>query len=899
MTVARSARPEWFVRPTRVFRPQTIVVVELREPVEDVAMAQGHDLYAVVVLDGVPLGSIELAAVGGTVHASEIVARVEEELGDRLIEELLVRSMLATGLHGRGHERVGGVRGAPVEASPPAVPSITVAVCTRDRPEDLRGCLAAVRRLDVPCEVLVIDNAPSDGRTREIVSGLPGCRYVEEPRPGLNWARNRAVLEATGDIVAFIDDDVTVDPGWARRVARAFAEDPDVMCVTGLVLPAELDHLAQRAFEDYGGFGKGFRRRWYRAELSGTVPNAGRLWATGNCGTGANMAYRRCVFSSTGLFDPALDVGTLTGGGGDLEMFFRVIKHGWTLLYDPAAFVWHRHRRTLPELKRQIESFGSVASVLQASAQRFPDERRALIKGELAYLRRWHATQLRKVLRPSNLGPRLAYADLAGHGRALFGRRYARAVRAAQAMQDGSIVDVALLPEAPHLAMPSVEGGRMAIRRVRVDEPLAGIGDLAGYRSVRVFVEEAGTVIGQVDIDVQGRDLARERLALAIVETMGPDLLVAPGSRGATRRRAARLARAEALEILATSRTAVADVDGAASVGSVSIVISTANRPESLDRCLASLDRALPNWQQSLDVEVIVVQNGPNDDRTDAVVNRFGSVKLVHEPRQGVSYGRNAGLAVASGEVAVILDDDEVVDASWLLALIAPFADESVGLVTGNVLPAELEEPAQQLFERHSTLSRGHEERRADARWLDSFGWRATPPTWNFGGTANLAVRRSVFEDPAVGPFDEVLGPGTPTGVGEDTMLFYRVLARGHRIVYEPRAVSWHFHRHSMEALLRQQRAYYSGHVAYSMMTFFRHADMRGLTHLAGLARWHADELRRTRTGGDLPRSLWWARASGSLAGPYNLAHSVRKVRRLRKSTRGGARRAGTPRRTP
>ena len=133
------------------------------------------------------------------------------------------------------------------------------------------------------------------------------------------------------------------------------------MCVTGLVLPAELDHLAQRAFEDYGGFGKGFRRRWYRAELSGTVPNAGRLWATGNCGTGANMAYRRCVFSSTGLFDPALDVGTLTGGGGDLEMFFRVIKHGWTLLYDPAAFVWHRHRRTLPELKRQIESFGSVA----------------------------------------------------------------------------------------------------------------------------------------------------------------------------------------------------------------------------------------------------------------------------------------------------------------------------------------------------------------------------------------------------------------------------------------------------------------------------------------------------------------------------------------------------------
>src|SRR5690348_9913012 len=91
-------------------------------------------------------------------------------------------------------------------------------------------------------EILVVDNAPSSDATRDLVSArYPRVNYVVEPRPGLDWARNRAISAASGEILAYTDDDVVVDPGWVRALARAFAEDPEAMAVTGLVVPFELE----------------------------------------------------------------------------------------------------------------------------------------------------------------------------------------------------------------------------------------------------------------------------------------------------------------------------------------------------------------------------------------------------------------------------------------------------------------------------------------------------------------------------------------------------------------------------------------------------------------------------------------------------------------------------------
>jgi glycosyltransferase involved in cell wall biosynthesis len=140
--------------------------------------------------------------------------------------------------------------------------------------------------------------------------------------PGLDWARNRAIQEARGEILAFTDDDAIVDPGWVTALVRVFAEDPEVMAVTGLVVPYELETDAQHLFERYGGFGRGYEREWHsvprRPDRADTLYIGAGLY-----GTGANMAYRRRVFETIGAFDPALDVGTVTLGGGDLDMFFR------------------------------------------------------------------------------------------------------------------------------------------------------------------------------------------------------------------------------------------------------------------------------------------------------------------------------------------------------------------------------------------------------------------------------------------------------------------------------------------------------------------------------------------------------------------------------------------------
>jgi len=113
---------------------------------------------------------------------------------------------------------------------------ITVVVCTRDRAPSLARCLASLARLDPPAaEVLVVDNAPRDGSTREAVAATP-FRYVREERPGLDNARNRGIAEARGDIIAFTDDDVEVDPRWIGALATAF-QDPGIAGVTGRVLP--------------------------------------------------------------------------------------------------------------------------------------------------------------------------------------------------------------------------------------------------------------------------------------------------------------------------------------------------------------------------------------------------------------------------------------------------------------------------------------------------------------------------------------------------------------------------------------------------------------------------------------------------------------------------------------
>ncbi len=261
------------------------------------------------------------------------------------------------------------------------------------------------------------------------------------------------------------------------------------------------------------------------------------------------------------------------------------------------------------------------------------------------------------------------------------------------------------------------------------------------------------------------------------------------------------------------------------------------------------------------------------------MVAKFPGVQLVSESRRGLSYARNAGIVHSTGAVVVMTDDDVTAPPGWLERLIAPFSRPDVMAVTGNVLPRSLETQAERLFEVYGGLGRGFQEREVNGRWFDSFRRQAVP-TWTLGATANAAFRATIFDDPAIGLLDEVLGPGTPTGVGEDTYLFYRVLKAGHTFVYEPSAYVWHKHRADARALRRQLYNYSKGHVAYHLTTLLRDGDLRALIQLlVRLPRIRLGQIRGRLTGrSTYPLPLTLLEIAGNLAGPMGLAAVTRRV---------------------
>jgi glycosyltransferase involved in cell wall biosynthesis len=242
-----------------------------------------------------------------------------------------------------------------------AAGEVSVVVCTRDRPADLYTCLTGLIDLDpAPLEIIVVDNAPGDARSRGVVESFnrtgAHVRYVREDAPGLSRARNAGLAAANGSIVAFTDDDVTVDRHWIAGLLRGFARRADVACVTGLVASARLDSLAERYFDARVSWASSCQPRLF--DLRGGHPPL-YPYTAGVFGTGANVAFRTRLLRDVGGFDESLGAGSLTRGGEDLDAFVRVLRTRQALAYEPGALVWHRHRVDLEALRRQMFGYGS------------------------------------------------------------------------------------------------------------------------------------------------------------------------------------------------------------------------------------------------------------------------------------------------------------------------------------------------------------------------------------------------------------------------------------------------------------------------------------------------------------------------------------------------------------
>ena len=851
-----------------VSRP--VIELELSKPLPDFAPFEGcRGVQALLTWNGVPCASHEIPVAGNRLAISGLVDAIGAQHFDSIATRLLREHLLA----GHFPDIASFYATAPPPPEPTALatgPTVSVVVCTRNRADDLQRCVRTLCNLQpAPLEILVIDNAPSDERSGQVVLGVPRLRYFVEPRRGLSWARNRGIVECAGEVIAFVDDDVTVDSRWVGRLQQAFAENPTAGAVTGLVNPSELETLAQAQFEFYAGFGRGHAPKWFH-------PARGRRrlhWKaceTGRFGTGANMAFRRTVFERLGLFASELGAGTRSEGGEDLEMFYRVIKHGIPVVYEPRVRVWHRHRREPDALVRQMHGWGVGYLAFVNHARRlFPEEALNLRRFELY----WLAVLLKRIiggiLLPGRVPPPLQRREFVGA--VVARRRYHEARVTAREIEaaHGPLRDArfpwrragAAEARPPH---PGAVGVR-AVDLARGGQALDG---LTACDRTRVSVSANGRQLGVIHIENHGLDISRDRLINSVVESQPAEdwLALASGmpiaQAGATLR--------EGLRRHCFAGLGEPGDESLPVTVPVSILLVARRTTIELRRQVA----ALQAMATSRPFELIVL---PLADGLDlpSLTAEFPGLRRHNTIEPGVSAALNTGCRMAVHDIIVCTTDEVAPADGWLQRLLAPFGRNDIDVVCGRVLPAPCRGTAG------AVGGAGFEDEPVElgAPWFHSRRF-APLPVQMWGTTANIAFRKQVLTDVEVGGFDPALGPGVPSSDGEAAYFFYRVLRHGYTLRYQPDAVTWYQLTGTRTELIRRHFETGKGYVASYLHMLLTDGDFRAWGRLFVLPGVHASRLASLIAAPDdaLAPTAIVAELAGNLLGAYSLWKSYRQL---------------------
>lgn len=359
-----------FEPPAPAFAPMRVLEVELSRPLPTVEQTSPErdgcytEAFIVVRLFTKPLGVVEVRLPDGGLPADDLARQIWESFGatinERLRQEGLapVRELRETGLPG-------GTTPASLRARQrflATAPFASVVVSTRNRPTQLARCLHSLLALEYPrFEIIVVDNGSTTNATARLVAEVFGqeqrVRYVREDFPGLSAARTRGLLEACGEIVAFVDDDVRVDRHWLAALAQGFEAGPAVACVTGLVLPLELETPAQGWIKHFGNLNKGFVQRTFDL-AEHRVDEPLYPYISWKLGAGASMAFRAAPLRAIGGFDPILGAGSPALSGEEMSAYFQLLVAGHQVVFEPASIVYHLDYGTYAQLRRQTYGYG-------------------------------------------------------------------------------------------------------------------------------------------------------------------------------------------------------------------------------------------------------------------------------------------------------------------------------------------------------------------------------------------------------------------------------------------------------------------------------------------------------------------------------------------------------------
>lgn len=345
--------------------PILITEVELSQPLPVINVPRHYAAALLLIrLHGVPIGTIDLVNTTEVFQPEDYIDLIWQNHHDSINQHLQDDNLQPVSSLNRAGIVSGSIPACQQKAQAllADAPLMSVVICTHERPESLAICLDSVLKLNYPrYEVVVVDNAPRTDATYQLIhtryASVENLHYVREDNQGQCWARNRGAVAASGEILAYTDDDVIVDPDWLTGLLWGFQQADNVGCVNGLVLPAEVETAPQAWFEQAGGFNKGYTPKIY--DLDANRPDRPFYpYSAGLFGTGANMAIRKSALEAVGLFDAALGAGTITTCGDDLAIYLQLLFAGYRLVYEPRALLYHFHRREYEALKKQIYNYG-------------------------------------------------------------------------------------------------------------------------------------------------------------------------------------------------------------------------------------------------------------------------------------------------------------------------------------------------------------------------------------------------------------------------------------------------------------------------------------------------------------------------------------------------------------
>jgi glycosyltransferase involved in cell wall biosynthesis len=238
--------------------------------------------------------------------------------------------------------------------------TLAVVVCSRDRPEQLRGCLPAL--LAQPAtDVLVVDSASATTATSDVAAEF-GVRCIRVEQPGLARARNAALRATTADLVAFTDDDCVPAEGWSAailaRSTQALGAGERTGFVTGRVLASGDGQPVSVLLNE--------QPRTYRRDDDAS-----------HIGHGANLTVSRDCWEALGGFDELLGVGGELRSAEDTDFLWRALRREFVGHYEPAAVVTHEQWRNRTGGLRTSYGYGVGAGAVRTKIRRLAGRKAA------------------------------------------------------------------------------------------------------------------------------------------------------------------------------------------------------------------------------------------------------------------------------------------------------------------------------------------------------------------------------------------------------------------------------------------------------------------------------------------------------------------------------------------